>query len=715
MILPDFFYFKGKNESLLSVCNLCVTPMGRRLFKERLLYPSLDKSVIEKRYDMIDLYRKDDFYVEVIKIMRKIADLEKSLRKMGLNMLQSNDFFSDTLSYDYIVKLLDLFKERKDIIENYDNNCITFFEEFYNSCKNTFIFHNLSQTTVLHKSMFQKEINIDLDNYDNLSVHYHNIFEIVAKRLSKLLDGSETSVKVDFDERNDWFLYCTNKRAISFKDRVKNMNGKNIHVDSSFNKEIPSFKESDFTYKKKDASSTIIQTNYTKDISKKLINVQDNIKKINSKLWSIKIRELYDKYNIPLKGFYKILSEMDVSSCSAKLSIQNGYYRPNIIESNKSFIDCECIRHPIVERIHTETEYVTNDIHLGKENEKDGILLFGTNACGKSTLMKSVGLNLIMAQAGLFVASRKFNYYPYSQIFTRILNNDNIFRSQSSFAVEIQELKSILKRSDSNSLVLGDELCSGTESISAISIITTGLKELCQRKTSFIFTSHLHQLNKIEEIQELKNLEIFHLKIDYNRETNTLIYDRKLEKGSGPSIYGLKVCEAMGLSKEFISHAKKIQNKLEGNIRNDTKLSQYNTDVFMDYCNLCNEKNVDLETHHIKDQQYADKNKMIDHHHKNIKHNLVPLCKECHLKVTNKELEIHGWKETSKGKILEWNISEKKCSAKKKFSEEEILKIKNICEKNNHVSKKDIIKIFEINHNIKISQSTLKKILDNKY
>ena len=77
-------------------------------------------------------------------------------------------------------------------------------------------------------------------------------------------------------------------------------------------------------------------------------------------------------------------------------------FRTDIKEAEKSFLDCEEIRHPIVEKIHTETPYITNDIHLGKGGEKDGILLFGTNACGKSTFMKAIGLNIIMAQAGLF-------------------------------------------------------------------------------------------------------------------------------------------------------------------------------------------------------------------------------------------------------------------------------------------------------------------------
>jgi DNA mismatch repair protein MutS len=709
-VINNYSYFKGKNESLLSVCNLCVTPMGRRLFKERLLYPSVNVDVIQKRYDMIELYRKDNFYDNTIKILRKVSDLEKSLRKMGLKMLQPNDFFSDTLSYDYINQLLSLLKVNDDIYKKYDIIPIDMFQEFYQICKNTFIFHNLSQTGNLQRSIFQKYVNSDLDNYDDLTTHYYTILESVAIRFSKLLDGSETSVKLDFDERNEWFLYCTNKRATTFKEKVKNMNGKKIHVDISSN---IYFKESNFNYKKKDASSTMIQTDYTKSISKKLIEVQDNIKKLNTKIWFEKTKGLYDKYSRNLKQFYKILSEIDISCASAKLSIQNGYYRPEIVLSDKSFIETEGIRHPIVEKIHTDTEYVTNDIHLSKKGEKDGILLFGTNACGKSTFMKSIGLNLIMAQAGLFVAAKTFKYYPYTQIFTRILNNDNIFRSQSSFAVEIQELKSILKRANDKSLVLGDELCSGTESISAMSIIASGLHELCNRKTSFIFTSHLHQLTELEEIKSLTNFEIYHLKIDYDRITNTLLYDRKLEKGSGPSIYGLKVCEAMGLSTDFISFAKKIQNKLENNV-NETKQSQYNTNVFMDSCKICNNKD-DLETHHIKDQQYSDKNKMIEHHHQNIKHNLVQLCKQCHLKVTHGEMIISGWKETSRGKQLDWKMIEKKTNLKKKFNEKDIVKIKEIYKNHEKLPKKDLIKLYELNHNINISQSTLKKIIDNKY
>ncbi len=713
-VINNYSYFKGKNESLLSICNLCVTTMGRRLFKERLLYPSVDINTINKRYDYIDLFRENDLFDIVHSQLRKVSDLEKSLRKMGLNLLQRSDFFSDTLSFEYVNKFLDIIVKEETLKGKYDTSVYKPFLDFYKECEDTFIFHNLTQFGNLERSILKKGVNIDMDNYDNMTEEYYNDMIMISKRFSQLLDSSDNSIKVDFDERNDWFFYCTNKRSITFKERLTNLNSNSFHVKDENGKVKYSFKSSDFTLKKKDGSSTMIQFNVCKELSNKLLSIQDKIKKLNKDEWESRVSTLYDKYSHGLKKFYSFLAEIDCYCASAKLSIKNGYNRPEIINSEKSFVECTGIRHPIVEKIHTETDYVKNDICLGKD-KKDGILLFGTNACGKSTFMKAVGLNIIMAQAGLFVAADTFIFKPYTQIFTRILNNDNIFRSQSSFAVEIQELKSILNRSDENSLILGDELCSGTETTSALCIISAGLDLLCKRRSTFIFTSHLHELTKLEEVKKLENLDIYHLKIEYDKEKDILIYDRKLEKGSGPSIYGLKVCEAMGLSKDFINFAKSVQSNFEKNKLTTTKTSKYNSDIFMDECKMCYSKNKDLETHHIKDQQFADKNNMIDNHHKNVKHNLVPLCKECHLKVTLGERVVSGWKETNQGKILIWEDCSKKVITKKKFSEKDVENILRFRKNYSSLSQKDFLKKIELEKNIKLSTSTLKKMIDNEY
>jgi len=530
-----------------------------------------------------------------------------------------------------------------------------------------------------------------------------------------LLDSSDNSMKFDYDERYGWHFYCTNKRASTFKEKLSNIGTSKIHVKDNHEKIIYSFVSKDFSFRKKDKSSTLIEFSYIKELSQKLVTIQRKLISLNKEYWKLSSSQLYSDYHDSLKEIYLFLSDIDVSCSGAKCSIKYGYHRPIIQESDNSFCHVQGIRHPIVERIHDETEYIANDIELGNCS-KDGILLFGTNACGKSTFMKSIGLNIILAQAGFYVAASSFIFKPYTQIFTRILNNDNIFRAQSSFAVEIQELKSILSRSDSNSLVLGDELCSGTESISALSIITAGLHELCQRKSTFIFTSHLHQLTTLPEIKELSTLAIYHLKIDYDKETNILSYDRKLAEGSGPSIYGLKVCEAMGLSSDFISYAKQIQNRLEDSSTCSIKQSAYHSGVFMDHCEICGSKEK-LETHHIKDQQFADENQMIDNHHKNMKFNLVPLCSECHLKVTNHQRVVTGWKQTSKGKQLEWyDVSSTTPSHKKTFSPDVVSEILSL-QKNVYSSMKqtDFVKTLELKHNITISISTLRKMIKGTY
>ena len=106
---------------------------------------------------------------------------------------------------------------------------------------------------------------------------------------------------------------------------------------------------------------------------------------------------------------------------------------------------------------------------------------------------------------------------------------------------------------------------------------------------------------------------------------------------------------------------------------------------------------------------------MINHHHKNIKHNLVPLCKGCHLKVTNKEIVVEGWKETSRGKVLKWFKIDKKKSSRKKLNDKEIETIQGLIEEYSHLSQKDIIKKIELDHGIKISMFILNKIKDNTY
>ena len=144
--------------------------------------------------------------------------------------------------------------------------------------------------------------------------------------------------------------------------------------------------------------------------------------------------------------------------------------------------------------------------------------------------MKAKGIAVIMAQCGMFVPCSRMIFYPYKNLFTRIIGGDNIFKGQSSFAVEMIEIKTILDHSDKNSLILGDEICRGTEDLSALSLVASLIEELSKRECSFILTTHLHKLPILKNIKVLQNVKSYHLTIEVSN--NTIVYLRKIENTS---------------------------------------------------------------------------------------------------------------------------------------------------------------------------------------
>jgi len=310
------------------------------------------------------------------------------------------------------------------------------------------------------------------------------------------------------------------------------------------------------------------------------------------------------------------------------------YCKPNIVKSKKSFVNAKKLRHCLIERFQSNELYVTNDITLG-DTHTDGILLYGTNAVGKTTIIRALGISIIMAQAGLYVPCSEFNYMPYKYIFTRIIGNDNLFKGLSTFAVEMSELRTILRLTDENSLILGDELCSGTETVSAISIFVAGIQKLHKCRSSFIFATHLHEIVDYDEIQSLESVKLKHMAVIYDKERDLLIYDRKLQDGPGNSMYGLEVCKSLSLPQDFIDAAYEIRTKYhpDGASILSLKTSRYNSKKVVGLCEKCG-KNMGTEVHHLQHQALADSSGFIQNNddvfHKNNLANLMTVCEACH-------------------------------------------------------------------------------------
>ena len=327
------------------------------------------------------------------------------------------------------------------------------------------------------------------------------------------------------------------------------------------------------------------------------------------------------------------------------------------IDETTSHINAKAMRHILIEQMDNSQEcYVPNDVVL---NSTNNMLLFGTNAVGKSSLIKSIGICVVLAQCGFYVPCSEFTYYPYRSLYTRILNNDDIHKGLSTFAVEAVELKTILRNANKNTLVLGDELCSGTEIKSATKIFTTGLMALSKLYSSFIFATHFHNVLREPVLRDFiydcddgiypnpAPIHIKHLSVSVN-EKRELVMKRKLQAGSGTQNYGLKVAKAYGIPDWFLNTCSIVNGVGIGDdeavMSEDGKISAsicdkgtsvYNRNKVKFKCQICGRNRVD-DIHHDMPQEKADKRGLIEgRFHKNQKANLLSLCKECHNDIHN--------------------------------------------------------------------------------
>ncbi len=657
----------GTKHSLSDILNSCCTSMGKRKFIYNLCNPITNIDELNKRYENINLYKSNKKYIQIRNILKHIVDIQRIVKS---SQLHPHLFVNLHVSMEKINEIFSIL--------NFDNEQINIF------------ISEIIKKLDLNKSM-KYNINTINENifitgtYDELDKLSNDISDI-DKYFEKIQNDLSSYVKLEYSDKDGISLISTSKK---YKEMIKNTEN---------------------VYKLEQTNSTKNNIKlFNEEINKKnleYVSYKNLIKEKTITEYEKYVKYILEKYENLFDICIKIVEDLDVSTCNAYNADRFSYSKPVIEESRESFVDFKKLRHPIIERIQTDCEYVPNSMIFNKETY--GHILYGINSSGKSSFMKSVGLSLIMAQAGMFVPADSMIYYPYNSIFTRITNNDDIYKGQSTFVVEMLEMRTILNLCNKHSLVIGDELCSGTESISAISLVASGIIELSQRNCSFIFATHLHELSNIPEIKELSNVEICHLNVIYDEKTNKLIYDRKLKAGPGNTLYGLEVCKSLDLNQEFLRKANIIRQQLLNIPTNivENRTSIYNTKVIVNECGICNK--VADDVHHIKFQNQSNENKIIEHHHMNAKFNLVPLCKSCHNNVHSNKLNIKGYIQTSNGIELQYNENSSK--------NEHTININIVNQHikqlhNNKKTQKEIVDNIKQNYDITFSLYKLRKVL----
>jgi DNA mismatch repair protein MutS len=679
--------------------------MGKRLLKYRLTNPITNIDELNKRYDLISLFINFDKLDYVEKILNEIIDIERLHRKLLLQTLHPYEFLNLTYSYDNIKKLIDLLENNFDLsIFSINKNIIKNFNEYIEKYTNVFDLMELGKYGLLNicGSFFKKGFFSEIDNIQNEIDKIYKYFSDECNILSNLIEKDSDYVKLENNEKDGYFFYTTKKRSELMYSLFSEEQKKNYEI------------------KKYNGSNIKIISDDLINASNKLIELKESIKVKTKEAYFILLSEFENEFLETLDEITKFIANIDIIKCGAKCAKTYKYNKPLIIDENdgKSYFRSEQIRHPIIEIINEEFDYVKNDVELFHE-KCNGILLYGANGSGKSSLSKAVGCNIILAQMGFFVPSQKFTYYPYKKIFTRINGDDNIFKGMSSFGVEMDELRSILKYSDDRSIVLGDEICKGTEEVSALSIVSSSIMRFCKNNVNFIMATHFHKLYELEQINNISNIKYMHLTIEYDKENNNIIYGRKLEDGPGSNLYGVEIACHIIEDDDFIENAKSIRNTIlnkSNELLNDKK-SNYNNKLFVDKCHICGTESPinELDTHHIKEQCNFDDCDI----NKDKLSNLVILCKKHHDEVHNGNLEIKGYIDTLNGKKLDYSIESDNLirgNGKKKYNDEKINIIKNLALKLKDQKQFMKIMLMELKkQNIIISAKTVNKICNDEY
>ncbi len=631
IIEDEKFVYLGNNpikqleiNKVLKLIDKTKTPMGRRLIKERLYNPIFDEDELNKRYKAVEYMLNR--YKEFEKYLKEIYDIEKINRKIKIKRLHP---FEINFLYSSLKAGIEIYIKLRKKTTKLDN--------FLDYLENNFELDKVNvKLEDIKESFFKEGVDKELDELVKERNYYVNEMNKIKEKIESLGD---VKVELGILDKEGHYLTLTKNRFNLIKNRFVDTF---MEVD---NKNI-FFKDLNIKHL---TNSVKITGDIIDELSEKILALESKIIKRTSKLYLETLGEIERKFDF-LDDFSSEIAKIDVAISSAKTAKERKYFRPKI--SNKTVLNG--LRHPLIEANQENGVYVPNDVDF---SEFDGMLLYGINSSGKSSLMKSVGIAIFLAQSGFFVPS-EMEYKPFKGIFTRIEAKDNLSKGLSTFAVEMLELKNIFKRADENSLVLGDEIAHGTETLSALSIVASAVIKLSKKHIKFVFATHLHQLMDLDEIKNLPNVVAKHLEVYFDGEK--LIYDRKLKDGSGSSVYGLEFAKSIYMDEEFLKTAENIRKKLT-NEYNELELlikkkrSRYNKNLFISTCAICGA--VVEDVHHIKEKEKA-KEGFINHMPINHKYNLIPLCKKHHKMVHEGKIIIKGFVTTSKGIELHYNIKD---------------------------------------------------------
>ena len=520
-----------KKGSLLHVLDKTSTAMGGRLLRKYVEEPLVNKAKIDERLNVIQEI-KDDFMLreDLNEILKNVYDIERICGKIAFEKVTPKEMIHLKNSIEKLPIL-------KDTINSSSASMLKDYIKYLDDLNDLY---NLINESILEEpSITLKDGNIIKSDFNEGLKELRDISKNGAYMIKEIENEEKEktgvkSLKIGFNKVFGYFIEITKVNLNTAK------------IDESYiRKQTLSNAERFITPK-------------LKEIEDKILNAEEKIKSLEYEIFVNIRNEIYKNID-RIQKVSKTIANIDVFVSLATVAYINNYVRPNINEDDK--LDIKNGRHPVVENIVGEENFVPNDTYLNTGENIINIIT-GPNMAGKSTYMRQTAVIALMAHIGSFVPAEYANIPILDRIFTRVGASDDLSQGQSTFMVEMSEVSHILKNATDKSLVILDEIGRGTSTYDGISLAWSIVEYIQSKiKCKTLFATHYHELTDLEnEFSEVKNYSIAVKEDDDN-----IIFLRKIIPTGADKSYGIYVAKLAKLPDEVINRSREILSDLEKN------------------------------------------------------------------------------------------------------------------------------------------------------
>ena len=518
---------KKKRGSLLWVLDRTGTAMGARKLHQMIEQPLIDREMIEKRLDAVDMLCQNTVdRDEIREYLQPVYDLERLMTRVSYGTANPRDLIALRGS-------LSMFAPIRQVLEDFEGGLL-------------------------------KALRDDMDDFgdlvDLLSRSIEDEPPLQVKEGGIIRSGFNADIDMLREAKTQGRQWLMNLEAEDQqRTGIKNLRikynkvfGYYFEVTNSFKNMVPS----DYMRKQTLVGSERYTSEKLKSLEDTILNAEDKLNTLEYDKFC-EIRDTVGGQISKIQKAARALAMLD-ALCSLSLVAERGHYvRPSINE--KGYIKIKEGRHPVVEKM-LQGEFISNDTVL--DSKKNAIaIITGPNMAGKSTYMRQVALICLMAQIGSFVPAASADLCVVDRIFTRVGASDDLGSGQSTFMVEMNEVANILRNATPASLLILDEIGRGTSTYDGLSIAWSVIEHISNKKflgAKTLFATHYHELTELEG--KIDNVSNYCVAV--KEKGDDIVFLRKIIKGGADKSYGIQVAKLAGLPDIVIDRAKELLDQL---------------------------------------------------------------------------------------------------------------------------------------------------------